>query len=111
MKAAPSILPPLDTGTSQPGTLSGNARGFGFVSPEDPGLPDLFISEGFLAGALHGDRVEVQFQNGSTIDADVLVGADGIHSLVRSRLFGAEKAHFTGCLGQDFEVVTKAREV
>ena len=30
----------------------------------------------------HRDRVEAQFENGTRIDADVLVGADGIHSTV-----------------------------
>jgi salicylate hydroxylase len=46
----------------------------------------------------HGDRVEAQFENGVSIDADVLVGADGIHSTVRRILFGPEQAHFTGCV-------------
>jgi len=30
--------------------------------------------------------------------ADVLVGADGIHSTVRRILFGPERPHFTGCM-------------
>lgn len=46
----------------------------------------------------HGDRVELQFENGSTADADLLVGADGIHSIVRGVLFGDEKPRFTGCM-------------
>src|SRR5262245_18005595 len=36
----------------------------------------------------HGDRVEAEFQNGVRVATDVLVGADGIHSVVRGILFG-----------------------
>jgi salicylate hydroxylase len=46
----------------------------------------------------HGDAVEVRFANGATISADLLVGADGIHSAVRAALFGAEHPQFTGCI-------------
>jgi salicylate hydroxylase len=46
----------------------------------------------------HGDRVEAQFENGARVNADVLVGADGIHSAVRRILFGPEQPHFTGCM-------------
>jgi salicylate hydroxylase len=45
----------------------------------------------------HGDQVEAQFDNGSTVSVDVLVGADGIHSEVRHALLGPEKPRFTGC--------------
>jgi len=45
-----------------------------------------------------GDRVEAQFENGARIDADVLVGADGIHSTVRRLLVGPEQPRFTGCM-------------
>jgi salicylate hydroxylase len=46
----------------------------------------------------HGDRVEAHFESGAPISADVLIGADGIHSVVRHVLFGPEKARFTGCV-------------
>jgi salicylate hydroxylase len=45
----------------------------------------------------HGDRVEARFANGARVDADVLIGADGIHSAVRGVLFGSDDARFTGC--------------
>ena len=45
-----------------------------------------------------GDRVRVDFDNGARAEADVLVGADGIHSTVRGRLFGDDRARFTGCV-------------
>ena len=46
----------------------------------------------------HGDRVEAQFANGRLISAGILIGADGIHSVVRHALLGAEKPRFTGCV-------------
>jgi 2-polyprenyl-6-methoxyphenol hydroxylase-like FAD-dependent oxidoreductase len=45
-----------------------------------------------------GDRVEAQFENGRSISADALIGADGIHSVVRHSLLGLEKPRFTGCV-------------
>ena len=45
-----------------------------------------------------GDGVEARFENGETTRADVLIGADGIHSAVRAALFGPETPHFTGCV-------------
>ena len=43
-------------------------------------------------------RVVARFEGGMQADADVLVGADGIHSRVHALVFGAEKARFTGCV-------------
>ena len=45
----------------------------------------------------HVDRVEARFANGASVEVDVLVGADGIRSLVREELFGPEHPRFTGC--------------
>jgi salicylate hydroxylase len=45
-----------------------------------------------------GDRVRAHFTNGVVADLDVLVGADGIHSVVRGELFGTERPRFTGCI-------------
>ena len=44
-----------------------------------------------------GDRVEVAFTDGTVVEVDVLIGADGIHSDVRAALFGPEDPVFTGC--------------
>jgi salicylate hydroxylase len=45
-----------------------------------------------------GDHVQATFANGANAEAEVLVGADGIHSLVRHPLFGIQEPHFTGCV-------------
>jgi salicylate hydroxylase len=45
-----------------------------------------------------GEGTEAWFDNGARIIADVLVGADGIHSAVRTALFGAEEPRFAGCV-------------
>src|SRR3974390_3503810 len=45
-----------------------------------------------------GDRAAVaRFAGGGEIEADIVVGADGIHSAVRNALFGAAAPRFTGC--------------
>jgi salicylate hydroxylase len=45
-----------------------------------------------------GDQVEVRFETGETANAAFVIGADGIHSRVRERLFGADRPEFTGCV-------------
>jgi salicylate hydroxylase len=46
----------------------------------------------------HGSRVDIQFDNGVNVHADMLIGADGIHSAVRRILFGEQQPEFTGCM-------------
>ncbi len=45
------------SGVEAEGTLTANARGFGFVAV--PGEDDVFIPEESLGGAMHGDRVRI----------------------------------------------------
>ncbi len=44
----------------------------------------------------HTDVAVARFEDGSEIEADVMIGADGIHSRVRKALFGADDPRFTG---------------
>ncbi len=39
---------------------------------------------------------EITFEDGSSERFDVLIGADGIHSVVRTAILGAESPEFTG---------------
>lgn len=36
--------------------------------------------------------------DGAEIEADIIIGADGIHSAVRESLFGPIEPNFTGCI-------------
>ena len=67
------------------------------------------IAAGFPAERIHlghrligledkGRCTEAWFENGARITADILVGADGIHSAVRASLFGEEAPVFAGCV-------------
>jgi salicylate hydroxylase len=50
---------------------------------------------GVDAGA---DGAMARFADGREIEADIVVGADGIHSAVRASLFGPDMPRFTGCV-------------
>jgi salicylate hydroxylase len=43
-----------------------------------------------------GDGIRLGFADGSEARVDALIGADGIHSAVRTALFGPETPHYTG---------------
>jgi salicylate hydroxylase len=44
----------------------------------------------------HDDHVSLTFENGATARASLVIGADGIHSVVRQSLFGPDRPEFTG---------------
>jgi len=44
------------------------------------------------------DHAEARFENGEGIRAAYVIGADGIHSRIRERLFGPSRPEFTGCV-------------
>src|SRR5262245_60947482 len=67
------------------------------------------IASGFPAARIHlghrlvdlvdkGDATEARFANGVQIAADIVVGADGINSTVRTALLGEEAPRFAGCV-------------
>lgn len=43
-----------------------------------------------------GERPTITFAHGQSMDFDLVIGADGIHSAVRTSLFGADAPEFTG---------------
>ena len=45
-----------------------------------------------------GDRVTLKLDGGATVEGDVLIGADGVHSAIRQSLFGDDQPEFTGCM-------------
>lgn len=90
--------------------------GMGNIAEEQYGAPQVTIHRADIIHALaeqfpieqiqfdkrirtltqNDDGVTVQFDDGGSATFDVVVGADGIHSRVRSALFGEEKPRFTG---------------
>jgi 6-hydroxynicotinate 3-monooxygenase len=40
--------------------------------------------------------VRLTFDNGAVVEADAAIGADGVHSVVKTELFGADQPNFTG---------------
>jgi salicylate hydroxylase len=56
----------------------------------------LHLGHRCVAHTQRKDRVEVHFHDDVIAEAEVLVGADGIHSTVRNMIFGAQSAHFSG---------------
>jgi salicylate hydroxylase len=58
----------------------------------------LHLSHRLTALKDRGGRVTLEFANGARAEADIVIGADGIHSTVRELLFGAEHPRFTGCV-------------
>jgi salicylate hydroxylase/6-hydroxynicotinate 3-monooxygenase len=89
---------------------------FGESAEEKFGAPYLLAHRGDLHAALAGavpdecvrlshkltgldetkDGVKLTFANGATAEADAVVGADGVHSIVRDILFGQSPVNFTG---------------
>lgn len=58
-----------------------------------PAGVDLRFATTPTAVADHGDGVTVTLDDGQVLHADLLVGADGIHSAVRAMVFGQERSH------------------
>jgi salicylate hydroxylase len=60
-------------------------------------LPERIIHLGATCvGATSTDHVAVaRFADGSEIEADAVIGADGIRSAIRAQMFGADKPRFT----------------
>jgi 6-hydroxynicotinate 3-monooxygenase len=48
--------------------------------------------------AMDGDVVHLSFADGTTADADIVIGADGVNSRLREAVAGPSKARFTGAV-------------
>ncbi len=59
-----------------------------------PAAVELRFDTGLAEVVDHGDGVRVTAEDGSQYEADLLVGADGIHSTVRRLVFGDESKYF-----------------
>ncbi|GAB7007433.1 FAD-dependent monooxygenase [Nocardioides sp. AN3] len=64
-----------------------------------------------LEAAPAGEPVRLVFDGGARAEADVVVGADGIHSSVRTALFGQESPEFTGVVAFRAVVATERLDV
>jgi salicylate hydroxylase/6-hydroxynicotinate 3-monooxygenase len=61
-------------------------------------VPDECIHLGHKLTAVtaRGPRTELSFANGSEVEAELVIGADGVHSLIREHVVGPDQARFTG---------------
>jgi 2-polyprenyl-6-methoxyphenol hydroxylase-like FAD-dependent oxidoreductase len=66
----------------------------GVLREQLPPAVDLRFGSGPAAVADRGDGVHVTLDDGAALQADLLVGADGIHSTVRRLVFGQESRFF-----------------
>ena len=64
-------------------------------------LPDGIVHVGKRCAAVEetGEEVQVTFEDGETITADVVIGADGIHSVVRGAVTTPSPPTFSGLAG------------
>jgi 2-polyprenyl-6-methoxyphenol hydroxylase-like FAD-dependent oxidoreductase len=56
----------------------------------------IHLGRKLIAIAARGPRVELTFADGSEVEADAVIGADGVHSPIREYVVGADKARFIG---------------
>ena len=61
-------------------------------------VPDEIVhrEKKLIAIQQHEDDIRLEFADGTEASADLAIGADGVHSIVRKTLWGTEAPHFTG---------------
>jgi salicylate hydroxylase len=57
----------------------------------------------------HGDYAEARFENGNIIEADLIIGADGVRSLVRNQLFSVAPTVYSGT--HAYRAIVKDKEI
>ena len=63
---------------------------------QESAVGDIQLGAKVRAYTQSADGVVVYLSDGRTCTGDILIGADGIHSVVREQMLGADKAVFTG---------------
>ena len=63
------------------------------------GLDHIHLSHRLTDLTQHPDRVSLTFANGKTVDADLVIGADGARSITRRWMLGYDDALYSGCSG------------
>ena len=76
------------------------------VTQADPEA--LVLGARFIAVRDTARGAAVQFANGETVEADLLIGADGARSALRTQVFGASQPRFTGYIAYRGLVPTNA---
>jgi salicylate hydroxylase len=56
----------------------------------------IHLNREFVAVREDESKTVIDFADGSSVEADVVIGADGLRSSVRAALFGSDKPRFTG---------------
>lgn len=56
----------------------------------------IFLGQGVQSYSQTSENLSIQFENGENLDADLLIGADGIKSKVQACMLGQTAAQFTG---------------
>jgi salicylate hydroxylase len=93
------------------GSVSVERYGFPYLTVYRPDLLDVLaravrrhkpdaihLGSKALGFVQHADRVELRLDDGASDAGDTLIGADGVHSMVRQVLFGADRPQFTGII-------------
>ncbi|PVH70761.1 FAD/NAD(P)-binding domain-containing protein [Cadophora sp. DSE1049] len=65
------------------------------------------FGKSLLDVSYEGNKVTGHFADGSSVQGDLLIGADGVRSVVREKLLGVEKAKATPCHGNFTTTIAK----
>lgn len=75
----------------RPDLLDALVQGVRAIDPEA-----ITLGAKAVACAQEGDRVRLTFEDGKSVEGDILVGADGVRSRMREQLWGKDDPRFSG---------------